>query len=520
MTEAAAAPPRPLLGPNAVFATLSAGSAGLMLLLSAFISQARGEEFFGRFSWALTLAMMGEALMDLGVHQITIRSIARDASQASRIFHNSLSLKAVTGAVMFVAMAGVSFVATSDQELRVACLVMLGVAILRSYLLTIRGVLQGLERFGQDALVVVGDRVLILVLAGLAIYAGAGPPRASPSLFCWRARSRVAGALLLARRHTGSVRFSFDVALWRELQRQALPIGMFLVVLNFYSYIDTLMLGVISTFGDTGLYNSAYRIYEGLSYVPGVLSALLTPRLSNLWSADRARHRRLARRSVIGAGALAAAVGAPVWYWSNPLLTLGLWADASQATTALHVLLAGLAFVFVIWILHAVALSVFQERLLFKTTVIGAVGNAALNLFLIPRYGRDGAALATVLGELMTMALLLWGLAARVSTRDRCGCRDWSRLHAGRTPSSATWKRTCVSSTRRDCRSPGSGCWRLAAAAVTCCRNCARAESTRSASETSADRIAEAHRPLWALAHPADGRHAAALSPTKRSTSC
>src|SRR5262249_16906805 len=142
-----------LLGPNAVFATLSAGSAGLMLLLSAFISQTRGADFFGRFSWALTLGMIGESLMDLGVPQITIRAIARDPSRASRLFHNSLALKAITGAIMFVFMGAVSFVATPDHDLRLACFVMLAVAVLRSYLLTIRGVMQGLERFGQDALV-------------------------------------------------------------------------------------------------------------------------------------------------------------------------------------------------------------------------------------------------------------------------------------------------------------------------------------------------------------------------------
>jgi O-antigen/teichoic acid export membrane protein len=410
MVEAVASQPRrPLIGSNAIFATLSAGSAGLMLLLSAFISQARGEDFFGRFSWALTLAMMGEALMDLGVHQITIRSIARDASRTSRIFHNSLSLKAVSGAVMFVTMAGISFMATADHDLRLACLVMLGVAILRSYLLTIRGVLQGLERFGQDALVVVGDRLLVLAMAGLAIYNGAGLIGLAAAFVLARVVALV-GALLLARRHTDGVRFSVDVGMWRDLQREALPVGMFLVVLNFYSYIDTLMLGVISTFGDTGLYNNAYRIYEGMSYVPGVLSALLTPRLSQLWSADRAQHRRVAGLSVIGAAALAVAVGIPVWYWSSPLLTLVFGLAARQAETALHVLIAGLAFVFVIWILHAVALSVFQERLLLKTTAMGAVVNATLNLVLIPRYGRNGAALATVLGELMTMTLLLWGL--------------------------------------------------------------------------------------------------------------
>jgi O-antigen/teichoic acid export membrane protein len=111
----------------------------------------------------------------------------------------------------------------------------------------------------------------------------------------------------------------------------------------------------------------------------------------------------------MGAGA-DAGPAAPVWSWSSPLLTLVFGPAASQAATALHVLLAGLAFVFVIWILHAVALSVFQERLLLRTTAIGAIVNACLNVFLIPRSGRDGAALATVLGELMTMALLLWGL--------------------------------------------------------------------------------------------------------------
>jgi O-antigen/teichoic acid export membrane protein len=68
--------------------------------------------------------------------------------------------------------------------------------------------------------------------------------------------------------------------------------------------------------------------------------------------------------------------------------------------------------VFTIWILHAVALSVFKERLLLTTTAVGAAVNAGLNLFLIPRYGRNGAAAATLLGELLTMVLLCWGLRA------------------------------------------------------------------------------------------------------------
>jgi O-antigen/teichoic acid export membrane protein len=410
MTEPVSAPsPGRVLSRNAAFATVSAASAGLLLLLSALITRVLGEEVFGRFSWALRIAMLGEALMDFGVHQITIRSIARDHAQAARLFHNSLTLKAASGAVMLVVMGTIALAASSDAALRVSCLVMLLVAILRSYLLTVRGVLQGLERFGQDCLLVVGDRVLVLLLAGLAVERGAGLLGLVTAFLVARVLA-LGGALAIARTHAGGLRLSFDAALLRELQRQALPIGMFLVVLNFYSYIDTLMLGVLSTFVDTGLYSNAFGLYEGLSYAPAVLSAVLTPRLAQLWSTDRPRHRSLSRAAVAGGGLLAVVVAVPMWALSAPLLSLVFGPAAAAAVPALHLLLTGLAFVFVTWILHAVALSVFQERLLLRTTAIGAVANAALNFVLIPRYGRNGAAAATVLGELLTMALLVWGL--------------------------------------------------------------------------------------------------------------
>ena len=398
-----------LVGPNAVYSVVSAASAVLLLAMQAVIVRVLGEEVFGRFSWTLMFAMFSEALMDFGVNQVTIRSIARDRTQATHLFRNSLALKAVSGTVMFAAMGALSYVLAKDSELWHASLVMLGVAVLRSYILTIRGVLVGLERFGRDCLVVVGDRVLVFVVTTGAVLSGAGLVGLAAGFLLARVLA-LAGAFAVTRRDAGSPQLGFDVALWRDLQRQALPIGVFLVVLNFYSYVDTVMLGVLSTFEDTGLYSNAYRLYEGLFYVPGVLSALLTPRLSHLWKVDRAGHLKLARQSLALAFGLAVLAAAPAWALSQFALVLVFGAPAAAAATALQVLLLGLAPVFLIWILHAVALSVFKERLLLSTTSVGAIVNAGLNLWLIPRYGRDGAAAATVAGEVLTLTLLLWGL--------------------------------------------------------------------------------------------------------------
>src|SRR5438093_7572702 len=115
-------------------------------------------------------------------------------------------------------------------------------------------------------------------------------------------------------------------------------------------------------------------------------------------------HLRFGRLSMAVAAGLAIVVGVPVGYFAGPLLALVFGPAAVQAATALRLLVAGLVFVFVIWILHAAALSVFKERLLLTTTTIGAIANAGLNLFLIPRSGRNGAALATVPAEALTLA--------------------------------------------------------------------------------------------------------------------
>jgi O-antigen/teichoic acid export membrane protein len=397
---------------NFTYATIAAASAGFLFLLNAVAGQYLGDDF-GKFSYALRLATIGEALMDLGINQITFRAFARDRTDAARLLQSSLALKMATAVVMFVVMGVVSFWLQPERDVRVVCLLMLGAAVLRSYILTARGVLIGLEHFGADCLIVVSDR-LLLFAGGVAVLLHGGHLIDLGVAFVVVRIIAVTGALGIARRLVGPLALQFDLGAWRELQTTALPFGMFLVAQGFYSYIDTVMLGRLSTWDQTALYSAAFTIYEGLSYAPAILSSVLTPRLSRLWKDDRAEHRRLARAGIAGAIALAAVVALAMWWLAEPALTLafgtGTSPDYATAAETLRILVAGLGFIFVTWLLQAVATSVFEERLLLRTTAIGAVFNIALNFYLIPRYGRNGAAFATLAAELLTVVLLLIGL--------------------------------------------------------------------------------------------------------------
>jgi O-antigen/teichoic acid export membrane protein len=397
---------------NFVYSTVSAGSAALMLLLLAFAGQRLGVAEYGAFTYAVNLATIAEVFMDFGLHQVTIRAIAREPRDAARMLQTSLWLKVLPGIGMVAAFGGAAFLLRSDPTVRLACLLMLVSATMRSYLLTARGILQGLEAFGHDALITTVDRALLLLVCGIALWHGATVIQLAVVFLVVRVVT--AGlAVVMARRRTGPG--VVDPELWRSLPAQAIPVGLFLLVLNLYNRIDTVMLGTMAGDRETGLYGAAYPVYEGLTYATAILSAVLMPRLSRLWHVDVAAYRALVFRSMAGAALLALLVGVAAWPLAGWGVQLVFGAAFLPASRALQLLLIGLPFVYVIWVLHAVAITAHQTRVLLWVTSLGVGLNVALNLVLIPRYASTGAAVATVISEIMAMCLLFVGLRPALS---------------------------------------------------------------------------------------------------------
>ncbi|HEV8346822.1 MAG TPA: flippase [Vicinamibacterales bacterium] len=401
---------------NLAYASVSAGSAGLLLVLFIIAGRTLGDVEFGKFSFALALGTIFETLMDFGLHQVTIRAVARDRSQATALLHHTLGIKLIWATGALIALVATATILRSEWDVRLACYLLGGSLVLRSYMLTIRGVLQGLERFGWDSFVVVADRAILLVFGVIALAAGGGLRSLAIAFVLARATAlALSGWMTHAR--LGGIGLRFDRTIWRELQTTALPLGFFLVVLNLYAYVDGVMLGVMRTDVETGLYTAAYRVYEGLSYAPSVIAAVLAPRLSALYGgerADRAAHRRLALLGLAGSTALALVFGVIAYRFATPLMTLLFGEDFAPAAAPFRILCLGLGFVFAIWVLHAIAISVNRERLLLTTGIVGLVVNVGLNLYLIPHDGASGAALATVAGEGVSLVVLVYGLWTRV----------------------------------------------------------------------------------------------------------
>ena len=397
------------------YATVTAGSAALLLVLLTIAGRFLSAADYGRFSYALALTTILETIMDSGLSQVTVRAVARDTSTADHLFRHVLGLKLVWIAVGLALLAVIAPALRSDPVIIKLCYAMGISSAVRSYLLTARGLLQGLRRFDLEALTVVADRALLLVFGGVALWMGYGLFGLAAAFVL--SRLTMLGAVqFVLRRVVGSVRPAFDRTTWRDLQSVALPLGFFMIALNTYSYIDTVILGLMRTDDEVGLYAASYRVYEGLTYAPSIVAAVLTPRLSYLFTHDRATHRRVLTRALLATTALGVLLGGGAALAARPIIVTLFGGRYESAVLPLQILSGGALFVFGTWILHAAAISINLDRRLLLTTVVGLTANVALNIALIPRWGISGAAWATVLAEMLTVLLLLVQVMLRLQT--------------------------------------------------------------------------------------------------------
>ena len=394
---------------NFAYSAVSSGTAALLLILMIVAGRVLGDVEFGKFTFALMLGGLFETLMDFGLHQVTIRAVARDRSKAPALLQHALAIKLVWAAGTLVLLVATATLLRPQADVRFACYLIGGSLVFRSYMLTLRGVLQGLERFGWDSIVLILDRGLLLVCGIAALWAGTGLRGLTIAFVIARGVAFLVSASF-THFQLGGLGLRYDRDVWRDLHTTALQLGFFLIVLNLYQYVDSVMLGAMRTDAETGLYGAAFKIYEGFTYAPLAISSVLTPRLSELFVRDRAQHRRLFAVGLAGSTALGVLVAAAGFLLATPILVLLFGADFAAATTSFRILCAGLPIVFAIWILHAAAISVDRERLLLKTGLIGLAVNVGLNLYVIPRYGGNGAAFATVAGELVSSGILVTGL--------------------------------------------------------------------------------------------------------------
>lgn len=216
--------------------------------------------------------------------------------------------------------------------------------------------------------------------------------------------------------------------LWRkhyslELTRHLKPIFTIFGISaasSIYLNLDTVMLKWIKSEHEVGLYTAAVKLNNMIKSVINSLSVVLLARLSSYLNKKENKEYVKLLKSGFGinlAIVFPCAVG--MFMISKNIILILSGAEYIKATVASQILAVNLILSVIDGMIYYQILLPFgMDMVACRGTILGAVINIILNAILIPIASLNGAALATVLSELIVMCVFIFCLRKKVDIKE------------------------------------------------------------------------------------------------------
>jgi lipopolysaccharide exporter len=204
----------------------------------------------------------------------------------------------------------------------------------------------------------------------------------------------------------------FDRAEQRALLSRVLPLATALVLGQLYFRLVIVLMSLVSSSKQTGYFGGSLRAMETLVNIPILVAGVALPLLAAAARDDRARLRYaiegLGQGAVI-AGVLVVLITVRA---AEPVMAIIGGASFRPAGAVLRIQVGALLFIalYQIWTVSLIALG--RQRELILTNSLGLVGVAVFAAVLVPRFGAQGGAAASVCGDALLACLIYWRLRA------------------------------------------------------------------------------------------------------------
>jgi len=382
------------------------GSA-LAFISFAFIARSLGKEGFGDYSTAMAFGYTASALADLGLYAVLIRDISRGSADERRIVSHVFFLRVAILLAFSVLIFILGLVLPGySSTLRLAIgfgIIAFAFSSLSQLLIAI---FQKYFDLGKVALAEVVGRGAQLAVVYIAYTLHSG-------LFLFLTAAIVGAFFIFAvelvfARRLIPFGFAFDTRFSKELFITALPIGISLMFTLIYFRVDTILLSLLASQEDVGVYNVAYKVLEFLIFFPAVFAGIVMPLLSRYAATDLGRFKDVFQKSFDVIVVFATPIVAAGFILAPRIVTLAGGEDFQDAATPLRWLFVAVWFIFLGNLLGRAIIALEEQKKAAWIYGGGMIFNVAANLIVIPRYTYNGAAASTVATELVITGLLLF----------------------------------------------------------------------------------------------------------------
>lgn len=396
---------------NTGWMTISQGITSICAFLwTILIARYLGVSDYGIVSFAISFTGLLSIVMDIGISVYATRELARDRNQLNKFVGNIVPLKLLLAIVSFLVILGMLYILGYDTLTIIVTLIFAIEYIIMSFTNFLSGIFQAFEELKYQAIGTILNSIFLLIGILLTMYFDLGV------IFIAIAYT-IAYAIFFAYlvviflSKFGMSKLSFNLSFLKETIINSLPFGLTNFFYTIYFSIDIVMLSYLAGNYSTGLYKSAYNIINVFATFFPIYTATIFPVMSKYFVQSKDMVRVSYETSVKYLLIIILPISAYVFIYATPIINLVYTNQYALAGVPMQILMWTVAFLFVNGAGSSVLNSVNKEISVTKIYIVAAIVNVILNSILIPKYSYNGAAVATVLSEIVICVLVLYSIS-------------------------------------------------------------------------------------------------------------
>lgn len=370
---------------------------GVGLLVGVWVARYLGPEQFGLLNFSLAFTGLFGSIAVLGLDGIVVRDIVREPASAGITLGTAAMMQLIGGLVAYLLILGSIHYLRPDDTLARGIIGILGLMMLFK---ASDIAIFWFESQVQSKYTVWVQNGIFLMFAAIKVLLIL--QEAPLMALVWAMVGEavlVALILLIVMVWHGVALHSLRVSVERgvTLLHDSWPLILSAIAVSVYMQIDQLMLGEMIGDEAVGIYSAAVKISEVWYFIPLAIVASVFPAILEARNQSVAQYHARLQKLYDLMVILSLSVAIPMTFLATPIVRF-LFGEAyveSGIVLAIHIWAS--VFVFLGVASSKWFLAENRQLLSLQRTILGAIANVGLNLWLIPFYGSIGAAIATVI---------------------------------------------------------------------------------------------------------------------------
>lgn len=370
------------------------------LFIGVWVARYLGPEQFGIFSYALAFTAIFAGIAKLGLDGIMVRELVNHPEKRDTYLGTAFWLKILGAFIVMGVIAAIVPFTRNDATTNLFIFIIAAGLVFQSF--------EVVEFYFQSqvlAKIVSICKVIQLALSSMIkIYL----VLTEAELF-WFVLVTAFDALSLSvsyfiayqLRKNPTFYKHFDLTIAKQLLKDSWPLIFAAIVVSIYMRIDQIMIKEMLGEYEVGIYSAAVRLSEAFYFIPMLITASLFPAILNAKNQSDELYKQRLQRLYTFMVWFAIVIALPMTFLSDWLILLLFGQTYQEAGQVLMIHIWAAVFVFLGVSFGKYLLAENLTKIAFQRTLIGAVSNVLLNLWLIPIYGVAGAAMATLLAQFM-----------------------------------------------------------------------------------------------------------------------